>query len=133
MTTVFQKYSLRSMSTHAVRRFAQSMPFGHSASGLRSVSCVGVIADFASHRIGPSATTTRNTSSAACSSRRTPPEDAVAALVRRGDAPRLVLGTRLRRRAAPARGGGSAGCASWHALGRLDVAAHSDHRRVARK
>ena len=65
ITTVFQKYSLRSMSTQAVRRFSQSMPFGHSAIGLRSVSWVGVIADFASHRIGPRATMTRRTSSAA--------------------------------------------------------------------
>ena len=34
-------------------RFAQSMPFGQSARGWRSVSCVGVTADFASHSSGP--------------------------------------------------------------------------------
>ena len=35
-------------------RFAQSMPFGKSASGVRRVSCVGVIAAFASQSSGPS-------------------------------------------------------------------------------
>ena len=40
-------------SFHAVDRFAQSMPFGQSANGWRSVSCVGVTADFASHSSGP--------------------------------------------------------------------------------
>ena len=54
MTIVFQKYWSMWMSFHAVDRFAQSMPFGQSANGCDRVSCVGVTADFASHRIGPS-------------------------------------------------------------------------------
>ena len=42
------------MSFHACDRLAQSMPFGQSANGCWRVSWVGVTADFASHRIGPS-------------------------------------------------------------------------------
>ena len=33
MTMVFQKYWSMWMSFHAVDRFSQSMPFGHSANG----------------------------------------------------------------------------------------------------
>ena len=37
----------------AVARLPRSKPCGHSAIGVRSVSWVGVIADFASHSSGP--------------------------------------------------------------------------------
>ena len=70
MTSVLKKY--RSMWTRfqAVARLSRSMPLGHNAMGIRSVSWVGVIADLASHRIGPSPTTSRNSSITTWTSRR---------------------------------------------------------------
>jgi len=46
----------------AVASCERSKPFGHNAIGVRSVSCVGVIADFAIHSNGPRPTMSRNSS-----------------------------------------------------------------------
>ena len=69
ITIVFQKNWSMCTSFHACGMFAQSIPFGQSASGCRSVSWVGVTADFASQSSGPRPAITRPTKSTKC----TPP------------------------------------------------------------
>ena len=69
ITIVFQKNWSMCTSFHACGMFAQSMPFGQSARGCRSVSCVGVTADFASHSSGPRPAMTSPAKSTKC----TPP------------------------------------------------------------
>ena len=58
ITIVLTKYLPTSTSTQAWLRFAQSMPFGQSASGVLIVSCVEVTAAFAGQMIGPSPAST---------------------------------------------------------------------------
>src|ERR1700756_3273857 len=54
ITIVFQKYRPTWTVDQASRRLLHAVPCGKSAIGFVIVSIVGVIADFASQRIGPS-------------------------------------------------------------------------------
>ena len=75
-------------------RFAQSMPFGHSAQRVASVSCVGVTAAFASHSIGPRPATTSRTIRSTCVTATAPHRTAGAPVESREDA---AIGARPRR------------------------------------
>jgi hypothetical protein len=63
---VLRKYLLIWTSFHASEMFCQRTPCGKTASGERMMSCVGVIAYFASSSIGPTPTTTSRTSRIRC-------------------------------------------------------------------
>ena len=121
------------MSTQAVRRFSQSMPFGHSAIGLRSVSWVGVIADFASHRIGPRHDDHQEDQQAAVDQGRSEPvvgRRRSNADVMPGSPPRSArYGAASRDRPG---GSGSRGSGWTSGVGWIERA-HSDHLRVTRK
>lgn len=69
ITIVLKKNWSMWMSFHALDRFAQSMPFGHSANGCVMVSCDGVTAALRSHRIGPRPATTSVTKRNTCTTR----------------------------------------------------------------
>jgi hypothetical protein len=64
---VLRKYLLIWTSFHASEMFSQRTPFGKIARGVRMMSCVGVIAYFASSSIGPMPTTRSITSRSPCS------------------------------------------------------------------
>ena len=59
--SVLPKYLLISTLVQASARFVQSTPLGHRANGVRSVSCVVLVAALASHTIGPTPATNNST------------------------------------------------------------------------